>query len=131
MSVENLKKGEEFLQENGKQADVVTLSSGLQYQVIQAGKGKQPKAQDRVSVHYQGTLLDGSIFDSSFARREPLEVPVNRVISGWTEALQLMKEGAHWKLFIPASLGYGENGAGEVIPPNSTLIFEVQLLQVK
>ena len=125
-------KGEEFLKENEKKEGVKTLPSGLQYKVLKEGEGKSPKATDTVSVHYRGTLLDGTEFDSSTKRGEPAEFPVNRVIKGWTEALQLMKEGAKWMLYIPASLAYGERGTpGGPIGPNETLIFEVELLKVK
>src|SRR5690606_17261370 len=109
---------------------VKTLPSGLQYKVVKEGGGKSPKATDTVSVHYRGTLIDGTEFDSSIKRGEPAEFPVNRVIPGWTEALQLMKEGAKWMLYIPSHLAYGERGAGGAIGPNETLIFEVELLKV-
>ena len=119
-----------FLAENGKREGVVTLPSGLQYEVITEGTGKKPSATDTVSCHYHGTLIDGTVFDSSVRRNQPAEFPVNGVIKGWVEALQLMSEGAKWKLFIPANLAYGERGAGQSIEPNSTLIFEVELLKV-
>jgi len=125
-------KGEEFLKENAKKEGVKTLPSGLQYKVIKEGEGKSPKATDTVSVHYRGTLLDGTEFDSSIKRGEPAEFPVNGVIKGWTEALQLMKQGAKWMLYIPANLAYGARGTpGGPIGPNETLIFEVELLKVK
>lgn len=128
----NAKEGEKFLAENKKKEGVKTLASGLQYQVITEGKGKSPKATDKVSVQYKGTLLDGTEFDSSYKRGQPASFPVNGVIKGWTEALQLMKEGAKWKLFIPASLAYGENGPqGSPIGPNATLIFEVELISIQ
>jgi FKBP-type peptidyl-prolyl cis-trans isomerase FklB len=127
----NQKEGEAFLAENGKKEGVVTLPSGLQYKVIEEGAGKTPKATDKVTVHYRGTLVDGTEFDSSHKRGEPVTFPVNGVIAGWTEALQLMKEGAKWQLFIPSALAYGERGAGPVIGPNSTLIFEVELIKVQ
>lgn len=126
---ENLTVGKAFLAENGKKKDVVTLPSGLQYQIIVAGSGATPKANDSVTVHYRGTLIDGTEFDSSYQRNEPTKLQLDRVIPGWTEALQLMKEGAKWKLFVPPSLAYGERGVGP-IPPNSTLLFEVELISV-
>ena len=126
----NLEEGEKFLAENGKREGVVTLPSGLQYEVITEGTGKKPSATDTVSCHYHGTLINGTVFDSSVMRNQPAEFPVNGVIKGWVEALQLMSEGAKWKLFIPANLAYGERGAGQSIEPNSTLIFEVELLKV-
>lgn len=125
-------KGEIFLKENATKEGVKTLPSGLQYKVVKEGSGKAPKATDTVSVHYRGTLIDGKEFDSSHKRGEPAEFPVNAVIKGWTEALQLMKEGSKWMLYIPASLAYGERGTpGGPIGPNETLIFEVELLKVK
>ncbi|MBR2475619.1 MAG: FKBP-type peptidyl-prolyl cis-trans isomerase [Bacteroidaceae bacterium] len=126
----NLEEGNKFLAENGKREGVVTLPSGLQYEIITEGTGKKPSATDTVSCHYHGTLIDGTVFDSSVMRNQPAEFPVNGVIKGWVEALQLMSEGAKWKLFIPANLAYGERGAGQSIEPNSTLIFEVELLKV-
>ena len=131
MGEKNLKEGEAFLQENAKREGVVALPSGLQYEVIEEGPGKSPKPGDEVTVHYRGTLVDGTVFDSSYERGEPVTFPVEGVIPGWTEALQLMKEGAKWKLFIPPSLAYGERGAGQVIGPNATLIFEVELISVQ
>lgn len=127
----NLKDGEAYLAENGKKEGVVTLPSGLQYKVLTAGKGKKPSAKDTVSVHYRGTLIDGKEFDSSISRGEPATFPVSGVIPGWTEALQLMQEGAKWQLFIPAKLAYGERGAGRAIGPNSTLVFEVELIKIQ
>ncbi len=125
-------KGQEFLKENAKKEGVKTLPDGLQYKVIKEGEGKSPKATDTVSVHYRGTLIDGTEFDSSYKRNEPAEFPVNAVIKGWTEALQLMKEGAKWTLYIPSNLAYGERGfPGSPIGPNATLIFEIELLKVK
>jgi FKBP-type peptidyl-prolyl cis-trans isomerase FklB len=109
---------------------VVTTQSGLQYEVLASGSGKSPSASDSVTVHYRGTLTDGTEFDSSHKRGQPAVFPVNRVIPGWTEALQLMKEGDKWKLTIPPQLAYGERGAGKLIPPNSTLVFEVELIKV-
>jgi FKBP-type peptidyl-prolyl cis-trans isomerase FklB len=126
----NEAEGEAFLAANKKKPGVVTLPSGLQYKVITEGKGKSPKATDTVTVNYKGTLIDGTEFDSSYKRGEPASFPVNGVIKGWTEALQLMKEGAKWELFVPPDLAYGEKGAGNVIGPNATLIFEVELLSV-
>lgn len=127
----NRKEGEAFLAENKNKEGVKALPSGLQYKVIAEGSGKTPKATDTVSVHYRGTLLDGTEFDSSHKRGEPAVFPVNGVIKGWSEALQLMKEGAKWQLFIPPHLAYGERGAGTFIGPNATLVFEVELISVK
>lgn len=124
-------KGEAFLAENAKKEGVKTLPSGLQYKVLKDGTGKQPGRADTVSVHYKGTLIDGTVFDSSYKRGEPAEFGVTQVIKGWTEALQLMKEGAKWQIFLPSSLGYGDRGAGDLIGPNETLVFEVELLKVK
>ena len=125
----NKKDGEKFLAENKKNKDVKSLPSGLQYTVITKGSGTTPRETDTVTVHYQGNLIDGTEFDSSYKRNQPSTFPVNGVIKGWTEALQLMKEGAKWKLFIPSNLAYGETGRPG-IPPNSTLIFEVELIKV-
>jgi FKBP-type peptidyl-prolyl cis-trans isomerase FklB len=122
--------GEAFLKQNAARTEVTTTASGLQYEVLQAGAGKKPGAASTVRVHYHGTLVDGSVFDSSVQRGEPLEFAVNGVISGWTEALQLMQEGAKWRLYIPHQLGYGARGAGGAIGPYSTLIFEVELIAV-
>jgi FKBP-type peptidyl-prolyl cis-trans isomerase FklB len=119
-----------FLDENKKKAGVKITPSGLQYEVITAGKGKSPKAEDQVTVHYVGKLTDGTVFDSSVDRGEPATFGVNQVIPGWTEALQLMKEGDKWLITIPESLGYGERGAGGQIPPFATLVFEVELIKV-
>jgi len=127
----NIAKGEAFLAEKTAQEDVVTLPSGLRYRIIKDGKGAKPAATDIVSTHYHGTLIDGTVFDSSVDRGEPTEFPVNRVIPGWTEALQLMSLGSKWELFIPYNLAYGEQGAGGSIEPYSTLIFEVELLEIK
>jgi len=129
--IKNLKDGQAFLAENGKKAGVVTLPSGLQYKIEKKGPGKKPGPNDSVTVHYKGTLIDGTEFDSSYKRGEPVSFPVGGVIPGWTEALQLMEEGSKWQLFIPANLAYGERGAGAQIGPNSTLIFEVELLKVE
>jgi len=125
----NKKEGDAFLTENKKKEGVKILPSGLQYKVITEGKGKSPVATDTVTVHYKGTLIDGTEFDSSYKRNEPASFPVNGVIKGWTEALQLMKEGAKWQLFIPANLAYGESGRPS-IPANSVLIFEVELIKI-
>lgn len=127
----NRKAGEEFLAANKNKAGVVTLPSGLQYEIIKVGTGPKPKAEDQVVCHYHGTTIDGKVFDSSVDRKEPATFPVNRVIPGWTEALQLMPVGSKWKLYIPSALAYGEKGAGQDIKPNSTLIFEVELLEIK
>jgi FKBP-type peptidyl-prolyl cis-trans isomerase FklB len=127
----NTKEGKAFLEANAKKPGVKVLPSGLQYKVITEGSGTAPKATDVVKTHYRGTLIDGKEFDSSYARKEPAEFPVNGVIKGWTEALQLMKPGAKWQLFIPSDLAYGTQGAGADIGPNATLIFEVELLAVK
>ena len=126
----NKAEGEKFLEENKKKEGVVTLPSGLQYKVIKAGNGKSPKATDTVLAHYTGTLINGTKFDSSIDRGEPATFPVNQVIKGWTEALQLMKEGDKWMLFIPSDLAYGPRGAGQLIGPNTALIFEVELIKV-
>src|SRR3954468_13337825 len=127
----NKKDGEAFLAENKKKPGVKTLPSGLQYQVLKEGKGPKPKATDTVKAHYKGTLINGTEFDSSEKRGEPATFPLTNVIPGWTEALQLMPVGSKWRLFIPAELGYGERGAGNLIGPNSTLIFDVELLGVE
>lgn len=123
-------KGEAFLADNAKQPGVVTTGSGLQYSVITEGTGAKPTINDEVKVHYHGTLIDGTVFDSSVERGEPISFPVSGVIPGWTEALQLMSVGSKYKLFIPYQLAYGERGAGQQIGPYSTLIFEVELLDV-
>lgn len=125
----NLAAGKAFLDENGKKAGVVTLPSGLQYRVTKEGAGPKPKATDSVTVHYRGTLIDGTEFDSSYKRGEPAKFRVDQVIKGWTEGLQLMQPGAKWQLFIPPALAYGERGAGP-IGPNSTLTFEVELIGI-
>ncbi len=127
----NVSAGKEFLAENAKRDGVITTASGLQYEVLTAGEGDSPKETDQVSVHYHGTLIDGSVFDSSVERGQPATFPVNGVIAGWVEALQLMNTGAKFKLFIPSDLAYGERGAGQMIGPNSTLIFEVELLSIE
>ena len=130
MSAASIEQGKAFLEENKKKAGVVTLPSGLQYEIITEGKGKLAKAPDQVKCHYEGTLLDGTLFDSSIKRGQPAVFGVNQVIPGWVEALQLMPEGSKWKLYIPSDLAYGAQGAGEMIPPHSTLVFEVELLEV-
>ena len=130
LAQENLKAGEGFLAENAQKEGVVTLPSGLQYKVLTAGEGATPGATDSVEVHYRGTLLDGTEFDSSHKRGAPANFPVNAVIPGWTEALQLMKEGDKWQLFIPGNLAYGPGGSGQAIGPNATLVFDVDLLKV-
>ena len=124
-------EGEAFLAENAKQEGVVTLPSGLQYKVLSSGNGASPKATDTVECHYEGRLFNGAIFDSSYQRGETATFGVNQVIPGWVEALQLMKEGDKWQLYIPYNLAYGERGAGAQIPPYSTLIFDVELVKVK
>ena len=131
MAGKNAGDGEKFLAENKKKEGVKTTPSGLQYKVIKEGTGSQPKETDTVTVHYRGTLIDGTEFDSSHKRGEPATFPVNGVIKGWTEALQQMKVGSKYQLFIPASLAYGERAMGAEIGPNSTLLFEVELLDVK
>lgn len=125
-----IEQGEMFLKINKERPGVVALKSGLQYEVLKSGNGRQPKATDQVRCHYEGRLVDGTLFDSSIERGEPAVFGVNQVIQGWVEALQLMREGDKWKLFIPYQLGYGAQGAGGAIPPYSTLVFEVELLQV-
>lgn len=122
--------GKKFLEENGKRVEVNVTPSGLQYEVLQEGTGKQPVASDSVTVHYTGKLIDGTVFDSSVERGVPATFGVTQVIPGWVEALQLMKEGAKWRLFIPSQLAYGPQGAGNIIGPNSTLIFDVELIKV-
>lgn len=131
LSEKNKKEGDAFLAENSGKEGIKTLPSGLQYKVITEGAGRSPKATDIVNVNYRGTLVDGTEFDSSYKRGQPVTFPVNGVIPGWSEALQLMKEGAKWQLFIPANLAYGEKGAGNTIGPNATLIFEVELISIK
>jgi FKBP-type peptidyl-prolyl cis-trans isomerase len=132
MADSNSEKGEAFLKENSTKEGVKTTATGLQYKVIKEGTGKRPRDTDTVQVHYKGTLLDGTEFDSSHRRGKPAEFPLNRVIPGWTEGVQLMKEGAKYEFVIPSKLAYGERGTpGGPIPPNSTLIFEIELLSVK
>jgi len=127
-AVKNKKEGEEFLAANKKKEGVVALPSGLQYKIIKAGTGPKPKATDTVTVNYRGTLINGTEFDSSQKQGKPMSFPVNRVIKGWTEALQLMKVGAKWQLFVPSNLAYGERGGRPPIGPNATLIFDIELL---
>lgn len=127
----NKKAGEEFLAKNKNNEGVVTTASGLQYKILVAGSGAKPKETDTVDCHYEGRLIDGTIFDSSYKRGQSAQFPVNGVIPGWVEALQLMPVGSKWQLYIPSELAYGEYGAGETIEPNSTLIFDVELLAIK
>ncbi|MBT8218893.1 MAG: FKBP-type peptidyl-prolyl cis-trans isomerase [Bacteroidia bacterium] len=127
----NKEEGEKFIAENASKEGVKTTATGLQYKILKSGTGRSPKAEEEVSVHYEGKLISGKVFDSSIARGEPTEFFVNQVIPGWTEALQLMKEGDKWQLYIPSNLAYGERGAGGDIGPNATLIFDVELLEVK
>ena len=124
-------EGKAFLTENGKKEEVVTLPSGLQYQVLREGNGRKPDATDKVECHYEGTLINGQVFDSSYQRGETATFGLNQVIKGWTEGLQLMQEGAKYRFFIPYNLAYGEQGAGQSIPPFATLIFDVELIKVK
>ena len=126
----NKEAGEEFLRINKEKPGVVTLPSGLQYEILKKGSGAKPKANDKVKCHYHGTLVNGTVFDSSVQRSEPATFGVSQVIQGWVEALQLMETGSKWRLFIPSELAYGKRGAGEVIGPDSTLIFEVELLNI-
>jgi FKBP-type peptidyl-prolyl cis-trans isomerase FklB len=130
-AAKTLEEGRKFLQANKTKEGVVELSSGLQYKIIQAGNGKSPSAEDTVEVNYRGTLIDGTEFDSSYKRGQSISFKVTGVIKGWTEALQLMKEGAKWQLFIPSELAYGTRGSGGTIGPNATLIFDVELIKVK
>jgi FKBP-type peptidyl-prolyl cis-trans isomerase FklB len=131
LAAENLEAGKKFLAENAKKEGVVTTASGLQYKIISSGDGKMPKAEDTVTTHYRGTLIDGREFDSSYSRGQPASFPVKGVIKGWTEALQLMKVGDKWELYIPSELAYGEAQRSELIQPNSTLVFELELLSIK
>ena len=124
-------EGEAFLAENGKKEGILTLPSGLQYQVLKEGNGKKPSATDQVVCHYEGTLIDGTVFDSSYQRNQPATFGLNQVIPGWTEGVQLMQEGAKYRFFIPYKLAYGERGAGAQIPPFATLVFDVELIEVK
>jgi FKBP-type peptidyl-prolyl cis-trans isomerase FklB len=127
---DNKKAGEDFLAQNKSKEGVKTLPSGLQYQILQPGNGKSPSRTDKVTTHYHGTLIDGTVFDSSYERGQPATFPVSGVIAGWTEALQLMQEGAKWRLYIPSDLAYGARGAGSDIGPNTALIFDVELISV-
>lgn len=127
----NISEGKAFLEANAKRPEVITTGSGLQYEIIRQGDGSVPKASDRVKVHYHGTLIDGTVFDSSVRRGQPAIFGVTQVIAGWVEALQLMTVGSKWKLFIPSGLGYGAQGAGQHIGPHTTLIFEVELLEIE
>lgn len=129
-AADNLKKGSAFLAENAKRPEVKTTKSGLQYQVLKQGTGAKPKATSTVKVHYEGRLLDGTVFDSSIARQQPVSFPLSQVIQGWTEGLQLMNKGSQFRLFIPSQLAYGEIGSGDAIEPNSTLIFDIELLEI-
>ena len=122
--------GQKFLEENGKRKEVTTLASGLQYEVLTEGSGAKPNATDKVTTHYHGTLMDGTVFDSSYERGTPATFPVNGVIKGWQEALQLMNVGTKWRLYVPYDLAYGEQGAGGAIKPFATLIFDVELLSI-
>lgn len=126
----NIKEGKNFLTENAKRAEVKTTKSGLQYEILKEGNGQKPAASDRVKVHYHGTLINGNVFDSSVNRGEPATFGVTQVIQGWVEALQLMPVGSKWKLFIPSELAYGTQGAGQSIAPHTSLIFEVELLDI-
>ena len=126
----NIAAGKAYLEENGKREGVITTKSGLQYEVLTEGTGKSPKATDKVRCHYEGRLTDGSVFDSSYQRGEPADFGLNQVIPGWTEGVQLMKEGAKYRFHIPYLLGYGERGAGASIPPFATLVFDVELIEV-
>ena len=131
VSGNNKADGEKFLAENKNKEGVVVLPSGLQYKIIKNSEGKKPLSDSRVIVHYRGTLINGTEFDSSYARGEPIELGLNQVIKGWQEALQLMQVGSKWQVFIPSELAYGERGAGRVIGPNSALIFDIELLSIK
>lgn len=128
--IENMKEEVVFLKDNQEKDGVKVTDSGLQYEIITQGEGKKPGLTSRVKVHYRGTLLDGKVFDSSYTRGEPATFGVNQVIAGWTEALQLMPEGSTWQLYIPAKLAYGSRGAGNIIGPNSCLIFKVELIEI-
>ena len=126
----NIAQGKAYLEENGKREGVITTKSGLQYEILTEGTGNSPKATDKVRCHYEGRLTDGTIFDSSYQRGEPADFGLNQVIAGWTEGVQLMKEGAKYRFHIPYLLGYGERGAGASIPPYATLVFDVELIKV-
>lgn len=127
----NAQEGKKFLAENAKKSDIITTKSGLQYQILQQGAGKSPKLTSTVKVNYEGRLIDGTVFDSSIARNHPVEFKLNQVISGWTEGVQTMKEGGKSRFFVPSNLAYGDVGAGDAIGPNSTLIFDIELLEVR
>jgi FKBP-type peptidyl-prolyl cis-trans isomerase FklB len=131
LAEKNKTEGESFLAENKKKEGVITLPSGLQYKIVKEGTGETPKLEDTVTVNYRGTLIDGTEFDSSYRRGQPATFSVKGVIAGWTEALQLMKVGSKWQLFVPSNLAYGERGAGRDIEPNATLIFDIELLSIK
>lgn len=126
-----MEAGKKFLEENGKKAGITTTASGLQYEVLRAGDGAKPGATSTVEVHYEGRLINGKIFDSSYERKETISFPLNRVIPGWTEGLQLMPIGSKYRLYIPSELGYGARGAGGDIPPHSALIFDVELISIR
>lgn len=126
----NKEMGEKFLAENKKREGIITTASGLQYEILTEGNGPKPKATDTVSCHYEGRLIDGTVFDSSIRRGQPAQFPVNGVIAGWVEALQMMPVGSKWRLYIPSDLAYGAHGAGDIIGPNATLIFDVEVLQI-
>ncbi len=126
----NKEAGKKFLADNAKKEGIKVTQSGLQYEVLTEGKGDKPKETDTVRCHYEGRLIDGNVFDSSFKRNQPADFPVNQVIPGWVEALQLMPVGSKWRLYIPSDLAYGEHGAGDLIGPNMTLIFDVELLEI-
>lgn len=130
LAEENATKGADFLKTNGEREGVVTTDSGLQYEILQSGNGDSPTSDSVVKTHYHGTLIDGTVFDSSVDRGQPVEFAVDQVIPGWTEALQLMKVGDKWRLYVPAELGYGEYSPGPSIPPNSTLVFDVELVEI-
>jgi FKBP-type peptidyl-prolyl cis-trans isomerase len=129
-AIENMKEEVTFLRDNSEKEGVKVTDSGLQYEIIKAGTGKKPSLTSKVKVHYRGTLLDGKVFDSSYTRGQPAVFPVNRVIPGWTEALQMMPVGSTWKLYIPSKLAYGANGAGSSIGPHECLIFDVELIDI-
>ncbi|MDC3133671.1 FKBP-type peptidyl-prolyl cis-trans isomerase [Bacteroidota bacterium] len=129
-SESTIEEGEKFLEDNKKRNNVITLESGLQYEILKSGEGPKPSLEDQVTTHYHGTLIDGTVFDSSVERGQPATFPVGGVIKGWTEALQLMSVGSKWKLFVPYNLAYGERGAGPQIGPYTTLIFEVELIKI-
>ena len=131
MSADAIEQGAAFLEENAKKEGIVVLPSGLQYEIITEGTGDKASETDQVQCHYEGKLIDGTVFDSSYKRNQPATFGVNQVIPGWVEALQLMPAGSKWRLYIPSDLAYGAQGAGDVIPPHSTLVFDVELLDIK